>query len=68
MTRQEGKIIPMEANKPHKVSEVICVRCGRRWIDVRPADLLLKPLERPNGHIGFAIATGEEIEEKGEGP
>ena len=68
MTRQEGKIIPIEANLPHKVSEVICVRCGRRWIDVRPADLLLKQLECPNGHIGFVIETGEEIEEKGERP
>lgn len=68
MTQQEGKIIPIEANLPHKVSEVICVRCGRRWIAVRPADLLLKQLECPNGHIGFVIETGEEIEEKGEGP
>ena len=38
MPDQPGKIIPIEANLPHKVSEVICVRCGRRWIDVRPAD------------------------------
>ena len=66
MPDQPRKIIPIEAKMPHKVSEVICVRCGRRWIDVRPAGLLLKQLECPSGHIGFVIETGEEIEEKGE--
>ena len=40
-----NKVIPIEAKMPHKVSEVICVRCCKRWIDVRPEGTLLKDLE-----------------------
>jgi nitrite reductase/ring-hydroxylating ferredoxin subunit len=48
---------------PHKVSEVICVKCGERWIAMRPEQTLLKDLECPNHHAGFVIETGEELEE-----
>lgn len=53
----------IEELKPHKASEVICVKCGRRWIAVRPADTLLKQLECPDCGAGFVIETGEEVEE-----
>lgn len=56
-------IIPIEANVPHKVSEVICVKCGKRWICVRPIGTLLKNLECENCGAGFVIETGEDIEE-----
>ena len=56
-------IIPIEEVIPHKVSEVICVKCMKRWIDIRPARLRLKDLECPNGHVGYIIETGEELEE-----
>ena len=45
---------------PHKISEVICISCGRRWIAVRPETVKLKELECPCGH-GNIIETGEEI-------
>lgn len=49
---------------PHKVSEVICVKCGHRWIAVRPSDTKLQQLECPNcTKIGYVIETGEEIKE-----
>lgn len=59
-----GVVIPVnfEAETPHKVSEVICVKCGSRWISVRPAGTLLKSLECPNCGPGFAIETGEVME------
>ena len=43
----------------HKVSEVICVGCGKRWICVRPENTLLKNLECPNCGSGKVIETGE---------
>jgi len=33
-----------EEKTPHKVSEVICVKCFHRWISVRPVGVLLKAL------------------------
>lgn len=43
-----AKIINIEENMPHKVSEVMCVNCKHRWIAVRPADTLLKTLNALN--------------------
>ena len=59
-----SKIIPIESNMPHKVSEVVCLHCMHRWIAVRPEKTLLKELECPKcGLFCFAIETGETIEE-----
>jgi len=53
----------IEENLPHKVSEVICVGCGKRWIAVRPMSTLLKDLECPQcGKQGYVIETGEIID------
>ena len=57
------KIVPIEANMPHKFSEVICVKCGKRWIAARPIFVLLKDLECPNCGVGYVIETGEVMEE-----
>lgn len=59
-----GEIIPIEENMPHVVSEVICVKCGKRWIAVRPEDVRLKDLECPNCGAGYAIETGQPMEEE----
>ena len=56
------KIVQLDEYRPHKVSEVICVRCGKRWISVRPAGTLLKEIECPECGEGFVIETGEELE------
>jgi len=48
---------------PHKVSEVICVKCGNRWISVRPEKTLLKELECPNCGAGWVVETGEDMPE-----
>lgn len=39
-----GKIIDIEANLEHKVSEVICIKCLHRWIGIIPTRVLLKEL------------------------
>lgn len=57
-----GKIINIEEKRPHKVSEVMCVKCFRRCIAVRPVGVLLKEMDCPNCGSGFIIETGEEIE------
>lgn len=44
----------------HKVSQVICLKCFRRWISARPVETRLDELECPDcGLQGFAIETGE---------
>jgi len=44
----------------HKVSEVICLNCYRRWLAARPVDVKLYDLKCPQcGTVGGAIETGE---------
>lgn len=57
------KVIDIEAQMPHRVSEVICVKCCKRWIAVRPIGTPLKQLECENCGSGFVIETGELLEE-----
>lgn len=57
------KITPIEEKMPHRVSEVICVKCGKRWLAVRPATVWLKDLECPNCGPGWVIETGQVLEE-----
>lgn len=58
------KIRYIEERQPHKISEVICVKCGKRWLAARPETTMLKELECPNGHVGYVIETGEELNKK----
>jgi len=55
----ENKFEPIEKNKPHKTSEVICCKCCSRWVAVRPATTLLKNLECKACGKGYVIETGE---------
>lgn len=58
------KIIGINDNDPHKVSEVICVRCAKRWICVRPSEVKLIDLKCPEcKNQGYVIETGEIITE-----
>lgn len=57
-----SNIIDIDENTPHRVSEVICVKCGKQWIAVRPSKTLLKDLECPNCGQGYVIETGEIID------
>ena len=52
----------IDDNKPHKVSEVICIRCYTRWLAVRPIFTKLKDIECYHCGSGYVIETGEEIE------
>lgn len=49
-------------NTPHTVSEVVCLKCLKRWIAVRPSYVLLKDLECQCGETGFVINTGQPID------
>jgi hypothetical protein len=59
----KSNIINIEEGLPHKVSEVICVKCGQRWYAVRPEDTKLIDLECGNCGTGYVIETGEEMNE-----
>lgn len=56
-----SKIIKIEDRLSHKTSEVICIKCYKRWIAVRPVSVLLKELECVNCGQGYVIETGEEL-------
>ena len=56
-----GDIHYIEEKQSHKVSEVICVKCGKRWIAVRPKTTMLKEVECSNCGRGYVIETGEEL-------
>ena len=59
-----GKILDFTEYKPHKVSEVVCLKCLKRWIAVRPFETKLIALQCPGCKMqGYAIETGEEIDE-----
>ena len=55
-------IIPINKNEPHEVSEVICVKCGKRWISVRQVETLLKDIDCPNCGKGYVIKTGQDLD------
>jgi len=56
-----GEIINIEKNMPHKLSEMVCSKCLKRWVAVRPEMVLLKDIECACGEVGFVIETGEFI-------
>lgn len=58
-------IIPIEINMQHTVSEVVCLRCLRRWICVRPSTVQLKEIECVCRNVGFVIETGQDLYSKG---
>jgi hypothetical protein len=59
----DGEIIDIDSHLPHRVSEVICVHCGKRWLAVRPITARLKSLECPEcTNQGYVIETGEILE------
>ena len=57
-----AKVISIDANLPHEVSEVICLKCLSRWIAVFPEKTLLKDLECKCGEVGYVIKTGQTID------
>ena len=58
-----NKITDIESKMPHEISEVICINCKHRWIDVRPAGLWLMNLECPECcKTGYIIETGQVIQ------
>jgi hypothetical protein len=58
------KIINIDANLPHSISEVICLKCLKRWIAIYPSHTnILKKFECKNGHIGFVIKNGQDLDD-----
>ena len=59
-----AEIVDIDCNMPHKVSEVICIKCYHRWIAVRPVVTRLKDLVCPScNNSEYVIETGEDIEQ-----
>lgn len=59
-----NNITNIEDRKQHTVSEVICIKCGNRWIACRPTVALLKDMQCPCGEKGWVIETGQYIEDE----
>jgi len=50
---------------PHTVAEIMCWKCGARWIAAYPSATLLKDLQCPGCHnAGHAFLTGQDISEE----
>ena len=58
-----GKAIELDAYRPHKVSELICVKCGKRFIGCRPEGTRLKDIACEECGPGYIIETGEELDD-----
>ena len=59
---EHSNIVELSDFQPHIVREVMCWRCGHRWIAVYPEHTALKDLECPGCHTqGYAFATGQLI-------
>lgn len=57
------KVIDIDANQEHTVSEVICVHCRCRWVAVRPTVTLLIDIECPEcKNQGYVIETGQILQ------
>lgn len=56
-------ILDINKNKPHEVSELICIKCCFRWYGAYSRDIQLKNMICPNCNtIGAIIKTGQSIE------
>ena len=52
----------IDKNLPHEISEVICLKCLKRWLAVYPEETLLKDLQCPQCEKqGYVIKTGQTI-------
>lgn len=60
---QERNVTNLDEYRPHAVSEVVCLKCLKRWLAVRPASVWLKDIECPNCGPGFVINTGQDLTE-----
>lgn len=60
-----GKIISIDCMEPHLTGELICIRCGYRYIGTWNEKVWLKELYCPNcQERGFIIGTGQILEAK----
>jgi len=60
MSKPKDNITSIDALKPHRLGEVICIKCHYRWFAVWPDGVWLKELECGGCHeIGYVIETGE---------
>jgi hypothetical protein len=55
-------VVDINKNLPHRVSTVVCLKCYRRWVAVRPTTVPLKELECDDCGAGYVIETGEQVE------
>jgi hypothetical protein len=59
-----GKIISFRHKTyvEYEISELICLKCKKRWIGVFPTTLLLKDIECTCGEKGYVIKTGQSLD------
>ena len=58
----DRKVISIEEAYDHIMSELICLNCKERFLDIRPINIWLKDLECPKcDERGYLIETGEVV-------
>jgi len=57
----KAKIVNLDAHRPHRTLEVICVKCCKRWMAVALVETPLIKYECPNCGAGHVVSTGQWI-------
>jgi hypothetical protein len=60
-----GKIHNIEENQPHITSNVICSKCKKEWVAVRPVDTSVNILECSICGQGHVVETGKKLDMRG---
>lgn len=55
----DGPVVSLDAYRPHRSLEVICVKCAERWVVAAPAETPLREYECRTCGTGHVIATGQ---------
>ena len=58
-----GKLTDLDEHRPHRLAEVICVKCLHRYWCVWPEGTPLKDLECATCGAGFIVLTGQPTDE-----
>ncbi len=56
-----GKVLDINSLDKHEVSMVICLKCYKRWVCVRPQETKLVNIECKKCGQGYVIETGQNL-------
>ena len=58
-----SNIVDLTEHMPHRMAEVMCVKCLHRYMCVWPTATALKDLECKTCGAGYIVMTGQPLED-----